>query len=120
MRKSDLKFFKNLLNTWRDDLLQQADGTVSLLTAPYDNPSDITDRASFEADRNFMLRIRDRESKLISKINEALQRIEDGTYGICEVCGEDISVERLKVRPVTTYCIECKTKQEAFEKAAGL
>ena len=112
-------FFKKLLTQWQKDLLSQADGTVSMLTAPYENLADATDRAVFEADRNFMLRIRDRESKLINKINEALERIDDGTYGICESCGDKISIERLKARPVTTLCIECKTRQEAFEKVAG-
>jgi DnaK suppressor protein len=81
---------------------------------------DPPDRASLEADRNFMLRIRDRENKLIKKIKKALDRIENGTFGVCEKCGEDISVKRLKARPVTTLCIDCKTKEEAFEKALGL
>jgi DnaK suppressor protein len=66
------------------------------------------DRASLEADRNFLLRVRDRERKLIQKIDEALKRIGDGTFGICEVCGEEISEERLRARPVTTLCLNCK------------
>jgi DnaK suppressor protein len=66
-----------------------------------------------------MLRIRDRERKLILKIREALQRIEDGNFGICELCGDDIGIDRLKARPVTTLCIECKRKQEAGERARG-
>ena len=90
------------------------------MTAPKENFPDPTDRASLEADRNFMLRIRDRENKLNKKIKKALDRIENGTFGICEKCGEDISVKRLKARPVTTHCIDCKTKEEAFEKALGL
>ena len=75
---------------------------------------------SLEADRNFMLRIKDRESKLIKKIRTALDRIEDNTFGVCEKCGENISFERLKARPVTTKCIDCKTKEEAVERALGL
>jgi DnaK suppressor protein len=67
-----------------------------------------------------MLRIRDREHKLIKKVKKALDRIENGTFGICEKCGEDISLKRLKARPVTTQCIDCKTKEEAFEKALGI
>jgi DnaK suppressor protein len=67
-----------------------------------------------------MLRIRDREAKLIKKIREALERIENDTYGICESCGEDISIKRLKARPVTTQCIDCKSKEEALEKALGI
>jgi len=80
---------------------------------------DPTDSATLESDRNFMLRIRDRERKLILKIREALQRIEDGNFGICEVCGDDIGIDRLKARPVTTQCIDCKRKQEAAERARG-
>jgi DnaK suppressor protein len=90
------------------------------MTTPKENFPDPADRASLEADRNFMLRIRDRENKLIKKIKKALDRIEDNTFGICEKCGEDISTSRLKARPVTTLCINCKTKEEAFEKALGL
>ena len=78
---------------------------------------DPADRATLESDRNFMLRIRDRERKLINKIREALQRIEDGSFGICDSCGDDIDIDRLKARPVTTLCIECKRKEEAQERA---
>ena len=120
MKKKDIEFFKELLENKIEDLLSQADNTVSGMTAPKENFPDPTDRASLESDRNFMLRIRDRESKLIKKIKKALGRIENGTFGICEACGEHISIERLKARPVTTQCIDCKTKEEAFEKALGL
>lgn len=120
MKKKDVEFFKELLTQRLDDLLDQADDTVSGMTVPKENFPDPTDRASHEAERNFMLRIRDREHKLIKKIKEALNRIENDTFGICEQCGEDISIERLKARPVTTQCIECKTKEEALEKALGL
>ena len=120
MKKKDIKYFETLLNDQLKELLSQADDTVSGMTAPKENFPDPTDRASLEADRNFMLRIRDRESKLIKKIKKALERIEEGTFGICEGCGEDISIKRLKARPVTTQCIECKTKEEALEKALGI
>jgi DnaK suppressor protein len=120
MKKKDLDYFKEYLNNLLEELLSQADETVSGMTTPKENFPDPTDRASLEADRNFMLRIRDRESKLIIKIKKALERIENGTFGVCESCGEDISVERLKARPVTTQCIECKMKEEALEKALGL
>jgi len=120
MKKKDIEFFKELLENKIEDLLSQADNTVSGMTAPKENFPDPTDRASLESDRNFMLRIRDRESKLIKKIKKALGRIENGTFGVCEACGEDISIQRLKARPVTTQCIDCKTKEEAFEKALGL
>ena len=87
---------------------------------PAENFPDPTDRATMESDRNFELRIRDRERKLIGKIKEALERIEDGSFGICEECGEDISEERLKARPVTTLCIDCKKRQEKDEKVKGI
>jgi len=120
MKKKDIEHFKKLLTERLENLLSQADDTVSGMIDPKENFPDPTDRASLEADRNFMLRIRDRESKLIKKIKKALDRIENGTFGICEACGEDISIERLTARPVTTQCIECKTKEEAQEKALGL
>lgn len=77
---------------------------------------DLGDQASAEADQNFILRLREREQRLLKKIEEAIDRINTGTFGICESCGGEISVKRLKARPVTTLCIECKTKQEADEK----
>ena len=80
------------------------------------NFPDVTDQAAAEADKNFTIRLREREQKLLKKIDEALSRIENGTFGICEHCGEEISYKRLYARPVTTYCIECKTKQEEEEK----
>jgi DnaK suppressor protein len=120
MKKKDKEYFKKLLTNWLEELLSQADNTVSGMTTPKENFPDPTDRAALEADRNFMLRIRDRESKLIKKIKQALERIENDTYGICETCGEEITVKRLKARPVTSQCIECKSKEEALEKALGL
>jgi DnaK suppressor protein len=120
MKKKDIDYFKKFLNERLEELLSHADNTVSGMTTPKENFPDPTDRASLEADRNFMLRIRDRENKLIKKVKKALDRIENGTFGVCEKCGEDISVKRLKARPVTTLCIDCKTKEEAFEKALGL
>ncbi len=103
----------------RQELLSHADATVSEMTDEKHNFPDPTDRAAVESDRNFILRLRDRERKLIVKINEALQRIEDGYFGVCEDCGGDIGIKRLEARPVTTQCIECKTKAEAAEKARG-
>ena len=120
MKKKDLEYFRELLKNRLNDLLEQADDTVSGMTTPKENFPDPTDRASHEADRNFMLRIRDREHKLIKKIKKALERINSGAFGICEKCEEDISIERLKARPATTQCIDCKTKGEAVEKALGL
>ena len=120
MKKKDLKFFEELLHQRLQELLDQAGDTVSGMTEQKENFPDPTDRATLESDRNFMLRIRDREHKLIKKVKKALNRIENKTFGICEKCGEDISIERLKARPVTTQCIDCKTKEEALEKALGI
>jgi DnaK suppressor protein len=120
MKKKDIKYFKEFLTSRREELLSHADDTVSGMTTPKENFPDPTDRAALESDRNFMLRIRDRESKLIKKIKKALARIENGTFGVCESCGEDISIERMKARPVTSQCIDCKSKEEALEKALGL
>ncbi len=120
MRKQDVEYFRKLLIDWRQDLLSQADDTVVDMTHHKDNYPDPTDRASLESDRNFTLRIRDRENKLLKKIRQTLERIENGTFGICETCGEDIAINRLKARPVTTQCIDCKTREEKKEKALGL
>ena len=120
LTKKKLEFFRKLLNERFEDLLNEANKTVSGMTAHKENLPDPSDRASLESDRNFTLRIRDRERKLIVKIREALERIEQGTYGICEECGEEISAERLKARPVTTLCIECKKREEMEEKVKGL
>jgi DnaK suppressor protein len=120
MKKEEMDVFKAQLSQRLEELLSQADETVTGMTAQKENFPDPTDRASLESDRNFMLRIRDREAKLIKKIKKALERIDSGSFGICETCGEEISIERLKARPVTTQCIECKTKEEALEKSLGL
>jgi DnaK suppressor protein len=119
MESARIDFFKQYLTEQLDELLSEAGKTVTGMTGTKENFPDPTDRAALESDRNFMLRIRDRERRLIGKIREALQRIEDGSFGICESCGEEISEERLRARPVTTFCIECKTKQEEQEKARG-
>ena len=120
MEEKDIAYFREVLTNQLEELLTRSDNTVSDMTAPRENPPDSTDRASFETDQDIILRIRDRESKLIKKIKLALDRIEDNTFGVCEKCGEDISIARLKARPVTTLCIDCKTKEEAAERARGL
>lgn len=120
MDQDTTAYFKEILTYRLDELYEEAERTVAGMTDTEDTFPDPTDRATLESDRNFMLRIRDRERKLIMKIREALQRIEDGTFGLCESCGDDISIDRLKARPVTTLCIECKRKQEAMERARGM
>lgn len=117
MEEKDIEYFRELLTKNLEELFYSASNTVSAMVAPKENFPDPTDRASFEADRDFILLIRNRESKLIKKIKNALERIENNTFGVCEKCGEDISIARLKARPVTTQCIDCKTKEEAAERA---
>lgn len=119
LKPEKLKAFKDLLNQKINDLLSEAGKTVSEMTNGKENYPDPTDRASLESDRNFELRIRDRERKLIIKMQEAIKRIDEGTFGICDDCGGLISEKRLMARPVTTQCIECKTKQEKMEKLKG-
>ncbi len=119
MEKEDLGYFKRLLSEQLAALLSYAGHTVQGLLDASPNMPDPLDRASFESERSTLLRIRDRESNLIHKITLALERLEDGTFGICELCEKDIGIERLRVRPVTTYCIKCKTKMEKMEKASG-
>ena len=116
MDKEKIEEFQKILQEQLDELLREAGKTVSEMTDEKSNFPDPTDRASLESDRNFELRIRDRERKLIMKIREALERIEDGEFGICESCEESIGEARLKARPVTTLCIDCKTEQERQEK----
>lgn len=120
MEPARLEYFKNLLNEQLEELRSEAGKTLTGMTDGKDNFPDPTDRASLESDRNFMLRIRDRERKLIVKIREALARIDNGEFGICESCGEEISEERLRARPVTTLCIDCKTREEELEKSRGV
>jgi len=110
------EYFRNVLLEEMRSLLEEAGKTVSEMTADTTNFPDPNDRATQESDRTFELRIRDRERKLLNKIREALEKIDNGTFGICEMCGEEISEARLKARPVTTYCIDCKMEQEKKEK----
>ena len=120
MEHAQQEYFRRLLQEKLNDLLGEADKTLGDMTDMDDHFPDPTDRASIESDRSFELHIRDRERKLIKKIKKALEKIDKGTYGICEVCGKEIGIERLKARPVTTLCIECKSRQEREEKARGL
>jgi len=119
IKPEKLDVFRNMLIQKINELLSEAGKTVSEMTNGKENFPDPTDRAALEADRNFELRIRDRERKLILKMQEAIKRIDDGVFGICEVCGGPISEKRLMARPVTTLCIDCKTKQEKMEKLKG-
>lgn len=116
MDAEKLEFFRNILNEEMKSLLNEADKTVTEMTSDSSNFPDPTDRATQESDRNFELRIRDRERRLINKIKDAIDRIDTGEFGICDKCGDDISEARLKARPVTTLCINCKMEEEQKEK----
>jgi DnaK suppressor protein len=117
--KKDEKYegIKKYLERQKAALLAESGEIITGGLSPgVENFPDLTDQASVETDQNFTLRLREREQKLLKKIDEALERIANGTFGICESCGEEISLKRLEARPVTTLCIECKTRQEADEK----
>jgi DnaK suppressor protein len=116
MRQRELTMFRKLLNEQRQELISEAAHTLGDMGEDRETFPDPTDRAALEGTRNLTLRIRDRERKLISKIDEALERIEDGSYGKCEECGDEIGVDRMRARPVTTLCIQCKAAQEEAEK----
>ncbi len=110
------EYFRRKLLRWRTDLLREADGTLASLSEGGIHEADITDRASVETDRALELRTRDRARKLISKIDQALQRIEGGTYGFCEDTGEPIGLRRLEARPIATLSIEAQERHEKMER----
>ncbi|MGK5094601.1 RNA polymerase-binding protein DksA [Deltaproteobacteria bacterium TL4] len=110
------EFFRAQLLQMKSRILGETVSTVHDMQNESTLFPDPTDRASLESEHITSLRIRDRERKLLGKIDEALDRIDNGSFGQCEECGEPISTERLMIRPVTTYCISCKNEQEAFEK----
>ena len=119
METNDLEYFRGTLTQSLQELLRKGNEAVSLLLESAEDSSDFIDQATRETDRSFRLRMQDRETKLIRKIEKSLMKIDDNTFGICEMCGEDISVKRLRARPVTTYCITCKNRMETLEKVAG-
>ncbi len=119
MDQKDLDFFEKMLKDNIRDISQRGSDTLDDMTDHREVHADPSDRATMETDRSFMLRLRDRERKLIPKIQEALGRIQNGAFGLCEDCGDDISIERLKARPVTTLCIKCKSAREEEEQLRG-
>lgn len=119
MNKEQLEKFRSQLLQKRDEILAEAGKTLSEMTDQTTNIPDPNDRATIESGRSFELRIRDRERKLLAKIEQAIVRLDEGEYGICDGCGEEIGLKRLEARPVTTYCIDCKTLQETKEKSQG-
>jgi DnaK suppressor protein len=120
MIQKDIEHFKKILTNQLKELLIHVGDAVSGMTIPKENLPDPADRATIDSDRNFMLLISDRERQLAVKINKALLRIENGTFGICDNCEEEIPFKRLEARPVTTLCIDCKTKEEIYENARGV
>ena len=110
------EYFRQKLTNWKNELLKESTQTLSNLQNENEAKPDITDRASEEIDRSFELRTRDRERKLINKIDAALQRIEDGSYGYCDETGDPISIKRLEARPVATLSLEAQEMHERAEK----
>ena len=110
------EYFKQKLLNWKNELLKESSQTLNNLQSDNEAKPDITDRASEEIDRSFELRTRDRERKLINKINSALQRIKNGTYGYCEETGEKIGIKRLIARPIATLSIDSQERHERKEK----
>jgi DnaK suppressor protein len=116
MNPKQLEYFKLKLLTWKDEILRESRETVSHLQKETENHPDLADRASSETDRSLELRTRDRQRKLISKIDEALRRVEDGSYGYCEETGEPITLARLDARPIATLSLEAQERHERRER----
>jgi len=119
MNQAQRDHFRNILNEWKRQLMEEVDMTINHLKEEATNFADPTDRASQEEEFSLELRTRDRERKLIRKIDKALDRLEDDDYGYCDDCGIDIGIRRLEARPTATQCIDCKTLAEIKEKQTG-
>ena len=118
MKKAEVKKFQDILEARKKEIMSQVAGvTDDVYALKEDDLLDEVDLASSESDQNMNIRLRDRERVLLKKINKALQKIEEGEYGICESCNEEINVRRLEARPVTDLCIRCKEEQEREERA---
>ena len=116
MNERQLEYFRRKLNAWKDEIAREARETLVHLQAETENHPDIADRATSETDRSLELRTRDRQRKLISKIDDAMRRIEDGTYGYCEETGEPIGLARLDARPIATMSLEAQERHERRER----
>jgi DnaK suppressor protein len=116
MNERQLEYFKQKLLNWKEDILRESRETLNHLQSETENHPDLADRATSETDRALELRTRDRQRKLISKIDEALRRIEDGSYGYCEETGEPIGVARLEARPIATLSLEAQERHERRER----
>ena len=116
MNERQREYFRRKLWRWRDEILRESRETLNQLQAEREHLPDLADRASTETDRSIELRARDRQRKLISKIDAALSRIDDGTYGYCDETGEPISLKRLEARPIATLSIEAQERHERMER----
>ena len=116
MNERQREYFREKLLTWKEEILKEARETLAHLQAENENHPDLADRASSETDRAIELRARDRQRKLIAKIDSALARLEDGTYGYCEETGEPISLKRLEARPIATLSVEAQERHERRER----
>jgi DnaK suppressor protein len=116
MNPRQLEYFKKKLLDWKEEILRESRETVGHLQKETENHPDLADRASSETDRSLELRTRDRQRKLISKIDDALRRVEDGSYGYCEETGEPIGVARLDARPIATLSLEAQERHERRER----
>jgi DnaK suppressor protein len=119
MSEGQIEHFRRILHNWKDDLMQEVDRTVHHMQDEAANFPDPNDRATQESEFSLELRTRDRERKLIKKIEEALENLERGEYGYCETCGVEIGLRRLEARPTATQCIDCKTLDELRERQLG-
>ncbi len=119
MNEAQLEHFTNILNKWKSELMEEVDRTVHHMQDDAANFPDPNDRATQESEFSLELRTRDRERKLIKKIEESIKNIESGDYGYCETCGVEIGIRRLEARPTATLCIDCKTLDEIREKQMG-
>jgi len=116
MSERQLEYFRQKLLNWKEDILRESRETLSHLQTETENHPDIADRASSETDRSLELRTRDRQRKLIAKIDEAMQRIDEGNYGYCEETGEPIGIARLDARPIATLSLEAQERHERRER----
>jgi DnaK suppressor protein len=116
MNETQREYFRRKLLSWREEILRGSNETLRQLKEEDNRVADMSDWASYETERNFQLRARDRERKLLSKIDEALRRIEEGTYGYCEETQEPIGLRRLEARPIATLSIEAQERHERREK----
>ena len=116
MNDRQIEYFRKKLLQWKEDILRESRETLTHLQSETENHPDLADRASSETDRALELRTRDRQRKLISKIDEALRRVEDNSYGYCEETGEPISLARLEARPIATLSLEAQERHERRER----